>query len=357
MKRGFILGLAFGALLLYLFTSSDVYALSFEQSMDSYSITAIQNNTKLQDNNVSVSGKGYLIDGKRVVNTFGGTKDLWQMLPTYRNYYTSVDNNYSLDVYTYHFNDGPSLTGSNYDLTFNFAQNYDSSFDSSMVQFQNLIVYITSQTGSYVCSGGDVSGVNREYSCVVPANFDMSTYSLTFDFTDISYISEDSIPFGLSFKMNYGETDTEPTPYVPDEDTPENPNQGVEDAIGSLEDSIMDDTPPDLGGLGDSAGWLPPGPIDSIINLPLTYLQNFVNAFDTTCQPLTLTLPFVNQNITLPCLMSIYAEIDGLVVWVNAFGLTASVLILFGYFLNLYDWVDNRLKLKDNAKAKDWGGS
>ena len=357
MKRSFILGLAFGSLLLYLFTSSDVYALTFDQSMDSYSITAIQNNTKLEDKNISVSGKGYLIDGLREVATFAGTKDLWKMLPSYRNYYTSVDNNYSLDVYTYHFEDGPSLTGSNYDLTFNFAQNYNSSSDSSMVQFQNLIVYITSQSGSYVCTGGNVSGANRQYSCVVPADFDMSTYSITFDFTDISYISEYSIPFGVSYKMNYGETDTEPTPYVPDEDKPDNPNQGVEDAIGNLEDSIMDATPPDLGGLGNSAGWLPAGPVDSLINLPLTMLQNLANALGSTCEPLTITLPFVDENIQLPCLVSVYNKMGELPVWLNTIGTIASGFILFGYFLNLYDWVDNRIKMKDNAKAKDWGGS
>lgn len=357
MKRGFILGLVFGSLLLYFFTSSDVYALSFEQSMDSYSITAIQNNTKLQDNNVSVSGKGYLVSGERAVNTFGGTKDLWQMLPSYRNYYTSVDNNYSLDVYTYHFSDGPSLTGSNYNLTFNFAQNYDSSSDSSMVQFQNLIVYITSQTGSYVCSGADISGVNRQYSCVVPANFDMSTYSLTFDFTDISYISEQPIPFGVSYKMNYGATESEPIPYVPDEDNPDNPNQGVEDAIGKLEGTIMDDAPPDTGPLSNSAGWLAPGPVDSLINLPYTMLQNLVNSLGSTCKPLTLTLPFVDEDIQLPCLVSVYNKMGELPIWLNTIGTIASGFILFGYFLNLYDWVENRIKMKDNAKAKDWGGS
>lgn len=355
MKRGFILGLAFGALFLYFFTSSDVYALSFEQSMDSYSISAIQNNTKLEDKNISSVGKGYLIDGQRAVNTFGGTKELWQMLPSYRNYYTSVDNNYSLDVYTYHFDDGPSLTGSNYDLTFNFAQNYKSSSDSSMVHFQNLIVYITSQSGSYVCSGGTISGVNRKYSCVVPANFDMSVYSITFDFTDISYISEDSIPFGVSYKMNYGPTDTAPTPYVPDEDTPANPNQGVEDAIGSLEDSILDETPPDISGLANSAGWLPAGPLDSILNLPLTMFQNLLNALSNQCTPVTVNLPYVDKPITLPCISVIFSQIDGLSVWWNSIGLLLGGYILLKYLIGLEKWADATLTFRENH-WNDWGG-
>lgn len=355
MKRGFILGLAFGALLLYFFTSSDVYALSFEQSMDSYSIVAIQNNTKLEDNNVSTAGKGYLIDGERAVNSFAYSKELWQMLPSYRNYYTSVDNNYSLDVYTYHFEDGPSLTGSNYDLTFNFAQNYNSSSDSSMVQFQNLIVYITSQSGSYVCSGATISGVNRQYSCVVPANFDMSLYSITFDFSDISYISEQSIPFGVSYKMNYGSTESEPIPYVPDEDKPDNPNQGVEDAIGSLEDSIMDSTPPDLSGLGNSAGWLPAGPLDSILNLPLTMFQNLLNALSNQCTPVVVNLPFVNQPITLPCISVIFSQIDGLSAWWNSIGLLLGGYILLKYLIGLEKWADATLTFRENH-WNDWGG-
>ena len=350
MKRGFILGLVFGSLLLYFFSSSDVYALSFEQSMDSYSLVAIQNNTKLEDNNVTIDKSSYKVEGERAVNTFAGTQDLWKMLPSYRNYYTSVDNNYSLDVYTYHFNDGPALTGSNYNLTFNFAQNYNSSSDSSMVQFQNLIVYITSQTGAYVCSGADVSGVNRQYSCVVPANFDMSTYSLTFDFTDISYISEDGIPFGVSYKMNYGATELEPIPYVPDEDKPDNPNQGVEDAIGSLEDTITDDTvnTDSAGGFFEDFEDNDFG-LSDIITLPLNFIESLTS---NTCVPLTLPLPFVNQNLSLPCMSEIYSQYFGAffsiyqAVTTGLIGYWVAVRI-FGLVKGFKDPEDDKIEVMD----------
>lgn len=140
-------------------------------------------------------------------------------------------------------------------------------------------------------------------------------------------------------------------------DNPDNPNQGIIDGIGDLNDSILDDSPPNnLENLGDTAGWLPPGPVDSILNLPLTFLQNLSQNLSGTCQPVTLTLPFVNEDINLPCVNTLYEQIDGLEFWLNSIGVVACGFILFKYLINLYKWVDDTLTFRENNWLDNWGG-
>lgn len=368
MKRGFIFGLAFGALLLYFFTSSDVYAANFESSMYGYHVKGVQDGKKLDQRvifvNEDISPVSYRIQGKSSVTPFNGSTYVWRGM-SYRNFYNSETDNFAMYSYAYLFDNGPVLDSSeNYEYSFNLVQNTSTSSSVVMPNFGNLKVFyrysIDTVDYSYICTVGNASdrwSATRKISCVIPGTVNTSQYEIFFDFEDSLVESSSIVDFVVSEKPSYSVTDLlpnlEPTPTP----TPPNPNQGVEDAIGKLEGTIMDDTPPDTGSLGNSAGWLPPGPVDSLINLPLTMLQNLSNALGTTCKPLTLTLPFVDEDIQLPCLVSVYNKMGELPIWLNTIGTIASGFILFGYFLNLYDWVENRIKMKDNAKAKDWGGS
>lgn len=133
------------------------------------------------------------------------------------------------------------------------------------------------------------------------------------------------------------------------------------DKLDGIQGALTDSSTPDLSGLEDSIGWLPPGPVDSILNLPLTMLNSLTNSLSTSCTPLNLTLPYVNENIQIPCLSAIFEQItgvNGLWTWV---GTIASVLILYNYLLNLYAWVDRVLTLRaefDEAMGADlanWG--
>lgn len=131
----------------------------------------------------------------------------------------------------------------------------------------------------------------------------------------------------------------------------------VTDSIGNLNDSITDSTPPNLDGLADSAGWLPAGPVDSILNLPISLLNNLNDNLGGTCQPANLTLPFINQNITLPCMSDVYKKI-GISGWVNTVGTIAAAFIGYYYLLELYKWVDNVLTMRENQwnDVDQWGG-
>lgn len=131
--------------------------------------------------------------------------------------------------------------------------------------------------------------------------------------------------------------------------------------LDNLTGAITDSSSPNTGALENSAGWLPAGPLDSILNLPLTMLNSLTNSLGKTCSPLNLTLPYVNKQIQIPCLSAIFSQItgvNGLWTWV---GTIASVLILYNYLLNLYAWVDRVLTLRaefDEAMGADlanWG--
>lgn len=136
-------------------------------------------------------------------------------------------------------------------------------------------------------------------------------------------------------------------------------NKNQQDTNKKLDDvkgAITSEDGPKLDGLNNSAGWLPAGPLDSILNLPLSFLQNLFTNLSKTCQPVSLPLPFVNKNLELPCLNSIYSQIDGLSAWINTIGVIASAFILFTYLINLYKWVDDTLTFRENNYIDNWGG-
>lgn len=131
--------------------------------------------------------------------------------------------------------------------------------------------------------------------------------------------------------------------------------------LDDLNKNLTDETPPDFDGLKNSAGWLPKGPVDSIINLPLSLLENIQDNLGKTCQPVTLPLPFVNKNISLPCINSIYSQIEGMNTFFNWCGVVASVFILFKYLIYLYNRIDSTLTLRENTlpgyfEDSMWGG-
>lgn len=126
------------------------------------------------------------------------------------------------------------------------------------------------------------------------------------------------------------------------------------DKLNDLNDNISStEGPTNLGALDNSAGWLPTGPLDSILNLPLSLFNSLLTSISSTCQPLNLTFPFVDFNYQLPCISSLYSKIDGANAVIDFVGLVIGVLILYYYFIHLYNWVDSKLTMQYN---NDWGG-
>lgn len=144
-------------------------------------------------------------------------------------------------------------------------------------------------------------------------------------------------------------------------DTIINNSNTTNNKLDDLNKNLTDETLPNLNGLENSAGWLPAGPVDSIINLPLTLLNNLQTNLGNTCKPVTVTLPFVHKDITLPCITSIYKQIEGLDTWFQGVGVIAAAVILYKYFIYLYKRVDDILTLRENTmegyfEDSLWGG-
>lgn len=134
-------------------------------------------------------------------------------------------------------------------------------------------------------------------------------------------------------------------------------NQKLDD----LNKNLTDESSPNLNGLQNSAGWLKPGPVDSIVNLPLTLLNNLQTNLGNTCNPVTVKLPYVNKDFNLPCISAIYKQIDGLDTWFQGIGVIAAAFILYRYFMYLYNRIDDTLSFRENNMQgyfddSIWGG-
>lgn len=132
--------------------------------------------------------------------------------------------------------------------------------------------------------------------------------------------------------------------------------EDVNDSVNNVNESITSEESPNLDGLSNTAGWLPPGPVDSILNLPLTFFNNLTTNLGKSCTPINLPLPYVNQDLTLPCINTIYEKL-GITTFINFIGVIVGALILYSYLLKLYQWVDNTLSFNENTDSVDnWGG-
>lgn len=121
-------------------------------------------------------------------------------------------------------------------------------------------------------------------------------------------------------------------------------------------DSILDTSNPDLGGLSNTSTWLPQGPVDSIIMLPLNFINTLINKIGSTCSPINLPIPFLkNQYLTLPCISTIFGQIENFSTLYNLIGVIGSVYLLYNYLLKFYKWIDDTLSFREN-NWQDWGG-
>lgn len=125
--------------------------------------------------------------------------------------------------------------------------------------------------------------------------------------------------------------------------------------LENLNDNLTSEDGPDTSGLGDVAGWLPSGPVDSLINLPLSLFNSISRDLGSSCSPITLPLPYVNKDLVLPCMSTFYEGI-GIGDFMNWIGIIASGFILFSYLMKLYKWVDDTLTFRENNHLDNWGG-
>ena len=140
--------------------------------------------------------------------------------------------------------------------------------------------------------------------------------------------------------------------------------QELNNSIDETNNNIMSDDSPNVSGMTDLAGYLPAGPLDSVLNLPLSILNSLNNRLSSSCTPLSLTLPFVNLALNIPCLSTIINQINGLRELWESIGILLGALIMYKYLGYLYNWVDDVTSLRHNrtrlfgakSDADNWAG-
>lgn len=163
--------------------------------------------------------------------------------------------------------------------------------------------------------------------------------------------------------------DPTPTPSEPDytdnlnkiDQSISNVDQSIKDqtqSIDGIKDFMTDPTEPDASDIANadtlpSVGMLPPGPLDSILLLPLNIMNSILSSFGGSCTPIVAPLPFVNQNITFPCFGDTIYKGD-FAPLVNIVGTVASAFILYEYFKHLYKKVDRAVSL-ETTEDDEWG--
>lgn len=126
--------------------------------------------------------------------------------------------------------------------------------------------------------------------------------------------------------------------------------------LGEMNDYIQDDTPAstedvDLDSLGTVSGLLPAGPVDSLLNIPFTFLSVLTSSMSGTCVPITGTFVF-DSTLSIPCFDSFYDEVPDYLM--NFINLIPAGFILILYFKHLYKKVDRAVSLQSTADD-EWG--
>lgn len=130
------------------------------------------------------------------------------------------------------------------------------------------------------------------------------------------------------------------------------------EAINETKDFITDTSEPDSSDIATSdslpsVGLLPPGPVDSILLLPVNIMNSILSSLGGSCSPIVAPLPFVGENITFPCFGDTIYNGD-FAPLANIIGVVASAFILYGYLKHLYKKVDRATSLETNDED-EWG--
>lgn len=139
-----------------------------------------------------------------------------------------------------------------------------------------------------------------------------------------------------------------------------NQNQTIIDNQNEIKDFLTDDTPPsaDTSTLGNSAGWLPAGPVDSILTLPISFAQGILGIFTGShnCSPINLPLSLgpYSFNLAIPCMDSYFSLASINIVW-NVVGIIISAFVIYKTLKWLYKFVDETLSFRENNSGM-WGG-
>lgn len=183
-------------------------------------------------------------------------------------------------------------------------------------------------------------------TCAVGSN-DYALYTNDTDNPDLIYFEQN--PMTIDWSNNINDLLLQ---------TQINQNNTIINNQNELNDWLKDDTPPsaDTSIISGASGWLPQGPVDSLLTLPMTFAQGIVDIFtgQHQCSPIVLPFDFINSSITIPCLDSFFTMSGVNLIW-NGVGTIISAFVLYETFKWLYKFVDDTLTFRENNSGL-WGG-
>lgn len=130
--------------------------------------------------------------------------------------------------------------------------------------------------------------------------------------------------------------------------------QATTDATNKQTDYLKDDTPPDsdISVLGNVTGVLPPGPLDSLLNIPFKFLSVLTSSFSGTCVPMNTTWVF-GKSLTIPCFSEMFWDKVPIAL-MTFLDVVPAIFILIKYFKHLYKKIDRAVSMETNSDD-EWG--
>lgn len=195
-------------------------------------------------------------------------------------------------------------------------------------------------------TSGSVYYSNLEFEFNFSEGYDITFYS---DFFDEPVIVNNFLGYQFDryfYIRNYFNGDTI-LPEEPSPDDPDNPNQGIEDGLGDINNNLTStDTEGAENSFNDFFGNFQTDDhgLTAIISTPLNFIKSFLTE---TCTPLVLPLPFVDTSVTLPCMEYVYIKFFGL--FFEAYQLITNGIIAYWVSINIFRIVKNMKDSDDNT--------
>ncbi len=221
----------------------------------------------------------------------------------------------------------------------------------------------------YSNSSNDMTVKNTYKECIYSNNKTKGyTYSIIVKFNTWNGVQSNGSYYGTSsrvyFTSNNSSTvsiqliditvlDENQLQIIDGLDTLDKNQQETNEKLDNINNSITDETPPNTSEFGNVAGWLPAGPVDSIITLPLNVLNSISNALNGKCSTINLPLPFIDSTLPLTCGTEFYSQVSGLSLFLNTLFTILGGITLYKYFIYLYNWIDKIVPLKEQDEK--WG--
>lgn len=119
-------------------------------------------------------------------------------------------------------------------------------------------------------------------------------------------------------------------------------------------DYLQDDTDAavDVSGMTGITGLLPPGPLDSLLSIPITILNIFIDSTSGTCSPFTFTFVF-NEEFTLPCFDVFWNQVPtSLMLFMSDL---PAVILFIMWAKSIYKRVERATSFESSVDD-EWGG-